>query len=70
MEKGLLVSVLALPREEEGDFEDYPGTLEFIDQRVYLNVLDTKQNLDISLGFNLKELLAAMREAFFDQGAD
>jgi hypothetical protein len=70
MEKGLIISVIALPREEEGDFEDYPGTIEFIDQRVYVNVLDTKQDLDISLGFDLNELLAAMKEAFFTPGAD
>jgi len=70
MEKGLIISVIALPREEDGDFEDYPGTIEFVDQRVYVNVLDTKQNLDISLGFDLNELLAAMKEAFFTPGAD
>ena len=70
MEKGLIISIIAEKREDDADFEDYPGTIEFIDQRVYVNVLDTKKDLDVSLGFDLKELLAAMKEAFFDQGAD
>jgi hypothetical protein len=70
MEKGLIVSVQILKPEEEGDFTDYPGTLEFIDCRVYVNVLDRTQNLDISLGFNLNDLLTAMKTAFFDPGAD
>lgn len=71
MEKAIVVSIRALKPDEEGDFkDDRLGTLEFIDKRIYVNVLDRDLNLDIEIGFNLDDLLAAMKEAFFDVGAD
>ena len=71
MEKAIFLSTKILKPDEEGNYKDYClGTLEFIDQRVYINVLDRDLNLDIDIGFDLKDLLAAMKEAFFDVGVD
>lgn len=69
MEHGLIIDVSIERSREEKDLIPFPGTVEFIEKRVYLEVTDG-EGRKITIGVNLDDLLVGMRKAFFDKGAD